>query len=297
VIVRKWLGRAGLNRSMLVRRLIRLGHPRLRQLRADAMGGRGPRALALRAFVGWLESGVLRVPQGYAGGLAFDLRYLPISHAHVGSIAGGNLESAVQEAMVRHLGRGGVFYDIGANVGFFSLLAAHLAGLSEGRVYAFDAAPDNAEAIRVNAALNRIPNVEVLGVAVSDRSGWGRLQVVDDQSWSKLAEYGEHPFTERIIDVTMVSLDDLVSAGSLPPPSVVKIDVEGAELAVLDGMRNTIAEHQPVIICELHDTHAAFVDAMEALRYRVINLEGTAPMREAGASAHALALPALDPGD
>jgi hypothetical protein len=52
-----------------------------------------------------------------------------------------------------------------------------------------------------------------------------------------------------------------------------------------------------VIICELHDTHAAFVDAMEALRYRVINLEGTAPVRDAGASAHALALPALDPGD
>jgi FkbM family methyltransferase len=296
-MVRRWLGRAGLNRSMLVRRLIRLGHPRLRQLRADAMRGRTLRAVALRMFVRWLEDGVLRVPQGYAGGLAFDLRYLPISHAHVGSIAGGNLESAVQEAMVRHLGRGGVFYDIGANLGFFSLLAAHLAGLSEGRVYAFDAAPDNAEAIRVNAALNRIPNVEVLAVAVSDRSGWGRLQVVDDQSWSKLVEYGEHPFTERIVDVTTVAIDDLVSAGSLPPPSVVKIDVEGAELAVLAGMRNTIAEHQPVIICELHDTHAAFVDAMEALRYRVINLEGTAPVRDAGASAHALALPALDPGD
>jgi FkbM family methyltransferase len=295
--LRKWLGRAGLNRSMLIRRLVRLGHPRLRELRAQAVTGRGPRALALRIVVRWLESGVLRVPQGYAGGLAFDLRWLPISHAHLGSIAGGNLESAVQEAMVRHLPRGGVFYDIGANLGFFSLLAAHRSGLEEGRVVAFEAAPDNAEAIRVNAALNRVPNIEVICAAVADRAGRGRLQIVDDQSWSKLVQFGEHPFTERVIDVECVAIDELVSSGRVPPPTVVKIDVEGAELEVVAGMRETIAAHRPAIICELHDTHAAFAEAMQACGYRVINLEGTASIREAGASAHALALPALDPGD
>jgi FkbM family methyltransferase len=297
--IRHTLGRLGLNRSMLVRRLIRLGHPRLRELRAEAMAGRGVRGRALRAGVRWLEDGVLRVPQGHAGGLAFDMRYLPISHAHVGSIAGGNLESAVQEAIVRHLGRGGVFYDVGANLGFFSLLAAHVSGLGEGRVYAFEAAPDNAEAIRVNARLNSIANVSVLAVAVSDRAGRGRLQVVDDQSWSKLVEYGEHPFTERVIDVELVAIDDVVGSGSgrLPPPTVVKIDVEGAELAVLAGMRETISRHRPAIICELHDTHVEFVELMGSCGYRVINLEGTIPVGEAGASAHALALPALDPGD
>jgi FkbM family methyltransferase len=295
--IRHALGRLGLNRSMLVRRLIRLGHPRLRELRAHAMEGRGARALVLRAGVRWLESGVLRVPQGYAGGLAFDMRYLPIAHAHIGSIAGGNLESAVQEAMVRHLPRGGVFYDVGANLGFFSLLGAHLSGLHEGRVYAFEAAPDNAEAIRVNAALNAVGNVEVLAVAVSDRAGHGRLQVVDDQSWSKLVDYGEHPFTERVIDVELIALDDLVRAGTLPPPHLVKIDVEGAELAVLEGMRETIERQRPAIICELHDTHAAFVAFMAGCGYRLINLEGTTAVGQAGASAHALALPPLHPGD
>jgi len=295
--VKHVLGRLGLNRSMLVRRLIRLGHPRLRELRAQAMQGRGPRAWALQWFVRWLENGVLRVPQGYAGGLAFDMHFLPISHAHVGSIAGGNLESAVQEAMVRHLGRGDVFYDVGANLGFFSLLAAHLSGLEEGQVYAFEAAPDNAEAIRRNAALNEIPNVHVIAKAVSDRCGRGRLQIVDDQSWSKLVEYGEHPFTERVIDVELVAIDELVGSGRIPPPAVVKIDVEGAELAVLDGMRETIDRHRPAIICELHDTHSEFVAAMERHGYRLINLEGTIPVRDQGASAHALALPALDPGD
>jgi FkbM family methyltransferase len=242
---------------------------------------------------------VLRVPQGRAGGLAFDLRYLPISHAHIGSIAFGNLESAVQEAMVRHLGAGGVFYDIGANLGFFSMLGAHLAGLEQGHVYAFEAAPDNAEAIRSNAALNAIPNITVIAKAVSSGSGVGRLQVVDDQSWSKLEEYGEHPYTEKVIEVELVSIDDLLrdGSGALRPPTLVKIDVEGAEIAVLEGMRETIARHQPAIICELHDTHREFVAAMAEHRYRLINLEGTIPIEQEGASAHALALPPGDPGD
>jgi FkbM family methyltransferase len=295
--VRYTLSQAGLNRSMVVRRLIRLGHPRLRELRAEAMNGTSLRGRALAPAIRWLENGLLRVPQGHAGGLAFDMHYLPISHAHVGSIAFGALETSVQEAMVRHLGRGGVFYDIGANLGFFAMLGAHLAGLDAGRVYAFEAAPDNAEAIRRNAELNVIPNIEVIAKAVSSHSGRGRLQVVDDQSWSKLADYGEHPFTEQIIDVDLVAIDDLVSTDEILPPTLVKIDVEGAEIAVIEGMRRTIGEHRPAIICELHDTHREFIDAMAEHDYRLINLEGTIPVAEEGASAHVLALPPFHPGD
>ena len=287
----------GLNRSMLVRRLIRYGHPHLREIRARAMTQDDPSSLVLRSGIRWLERGLLHVPQGHAGGLVLDMRYLPISHAHIGSIAFGNLESSVQEAMVRHLGRGGVFYDIGANLGFFSMLGAHLAGISDGHVYAFEAAPENAEAIRHNADLNSISNITVIAKAVSSHAGRGRLQVVDDQSWSKLEDYGEHPNTEQVIDVELIAIDDLVGSGDLQPPTLVKIDVEGAEIAVLEGMRETVTRHQPAIICELHDTHHEFVTLMEGLGYRLINLEGTIPIGEEGASAHALALPPLDPGD
>jgi FkbM family methyltransferase len=291
------LRRAGIDRSLVIRRLVRLGHPRLRELRASAMTGTELSSRLLRQAVGALESGVLRIPQGHAGGLAMDLSYLPISHAHLGSIAFGNLESEVQEAMIRHLGQGGVFYDIGANLGFFALLGAHLAGLEEGHVYAFEAAPQNAAAIARNVELNALPNVTVIAKAVSSHSGRGRLQVVDDQSWSKLEEYGPHPFTEEVIEVELVAIDDLLAAGEVRPPTVVKIDVEGAELAVLEGMRRTIAEHRPAIICELHDTHREFLAMIRELGYRAINLSGAVPLQEAGPSAHALALPALDPGD
>jgi FkbM family methyltransferase len=293
---RHWLGSQGFNRSTLLRRLIRLGHPRLRELRARAVEGRRPVDRAMGAGVRWLESGVVRIPSGHAAGLAFDMRHLPISHAHFGSLAYGNLETSVQEAMLRHLGRGDVFYDVGANLGFFALLGARMVG-EAGKVYAFEAAPDNAEAIRTNAEINALTNVEVIAKAVAARAGTGRLQVVDDQSWSKLEDYGEHPFTERVIEVELVAIDELLTAGELRPPALVKIDVEGAELAVLEGMRETIERHRPAIICELHGTHAEFVSFMSGCGYRLINLEGTIPVAEEGASAHALALPPLDPGD
>jgi FkbM family methyltransferase len=295
--IRQALSGAGLNRSMLVRRLIRLGHPRLRELRARALTGRDPAALGLGVLFRWLERGRLYIPQGHAGGLKFEMRYLPLSHAHLGSIAFGNLETAVQEAMIRHLGPGGVFYDIGANLGFFSLLGAHLVGVDQGKVYAFEAAPDNARAIRANSELNGIRNITVIDKAVSSSSGRGRLQVVDDQSWSKLEEYGEHPFTERVIDVELVAIDDMLRDGQLAPPTAVKIDVEGAEIAVLEGMRETLERHRPAVICELHGTHSEFLNVMRSRGYRLINLEGPGPITEASASAHALALPALDPGD
>jgi FkbM family methyltransferase len=291
------LSRRGLNRTLVVRRLTHeFSHPRLRALRASAMHGSGVRARALRFAFTRLERGILRVPQGRGIGLIMDMSYIPISHAHAGALASGNLELSVQEALVRHLEPGAVMYDIGANLGFFSLVAARLLG-PDGRVYAFEPAPDNAAAITRNAGLNQLENIDVIPRAVSSRAGTARLQVVDDQSWSRLEEFGEHPDTERVLEVPTVTIDALVQSGELPPPALVKIDVEGAELAVLEGMAATIERHRPAIVCELHDTHEGFVAVMAAHSYRVVNLEGPGPIERDRRAAHALALPPRDAGD
>jgi FkbM family methyltransferase len=287
--VKRRLAALGFNRGFVVRRLVRLGHPKLRDLwLANPWWA--------RPLFRWLERGSITVPMGLGGGLMLDLKGIPLSHAHIGSLAFGNLEQSVQEAMLRHLGHGGVFYDIGANVGFFALLAGHMGGYGVGHVYAFEPTPDNAEEVRRNVVLNGLPNVEVIEKAVGAEAGTGQLQIVDDQSWSKLVETGEHPFTEKVVDIEVVAIDDLVAEG-MKPPTVVKIDVEGFELPVLEGMRKTLAEHKPVIICELHGTHVEFVEFMEEVGYRVVNLEGPASILEAGASAHALGLPPGHAGD
>ena len=295
--VKLLLSRVGLNRPAVVRALARYGPARLRELTGEAMAGRGLRAGALRILLRWLEQGSLTVQTGRAGGLRFHLRYLPLSHAQLGAIAFGDLEGGVQEAMVRHLGPGAVLYDIGANLGFFSVLGARLIGPDGGHVYAFEPAPDNAAAIRCNAQLNGVSNVSVVAKAVSSRSGSGRLQIVDDQSWSKLDRYGEHPDTTSVIEVEMVAIDDFLHDGHISPPTLVKIDVEGAELEVLQGMRKTIEEHLPAIVCELHGTHQEFAAAMGEHGYRTINLEGPAPIEEDAGSDYVLALPASHAGD
>jgi FkbM family methyltransferase len=283
-------------RSTMIRELVRYFD--VRRLRTESQEPDGWRGRALGMVVRWLEGGAIAVQAGRAGSLRLDLRHVTIAHVQLGSMVFGDLETSVQEGLVRHLGPGGVLYDIGANVGFFALFGARLAGREEGQVYAFEPAPANAAAIEANAALNEFSNIVVIDKAVGARAGTARLQLVEDQSWSKLEEYGAHPETTQVIDVEVVSIDELLRAGELRPPTVVKIDVEGAELAVIEGMRATLAEHRPAIICELHDTQRDFVAAMDELGYRTINLDGAVPVDQTEGNIHALALsdrPSADP--
>src|SRR5918998_6796872 len=113
--------------------------------------GRASRAL-LRTAGAWYA----RAPVPIAGGLAHLLYVstadLPLDHAHAGLIVRGTLEPPVQEALRRLIAPGAVFYDIGANVGFFTILGSRLVGPA-GRVLAFEPVPWCAEAVRTNAAL------------------------------------------------------------------------------------------------------------------------------------------------
>lgn len=294
---RHWLGQLGLHRSMVVRWLTsRYGPAQLREFRDGALNGSGRGGRLGAAAVRWIEAGRLEVLSGRAGKLQLHMGPLTLAHAQLGAIAFGDLEPSVQEAMVRHLSPGGVLYDIGANVGFFSLLGARLVG-RDGRVYAFEPVPENGDAVELNARLNGLDTISVTRRAVGRAAGRARLQIVRDASWSKLEQYGSHPEVTDVVEVDVVAIDDLVRAGELRPPTVVKVDVEGAELAVLEGMQETLAKHRPVLICELHDTQPEFVAAMVRQGYRVSNLDGPIPVQQTSGHLHALALPVGTPAE
>jgi FkbM family methyltransferase len=160
-----------------------------------------------------------------------------------------------------------------------------------GAAYAFEPVPENVAAIRESAALNGLANLEVIESAVGRASGRDRLLLVEDLSWSHLESLGPHPRTQEAVDVDVVAIDDLVASGRIRPPDLVKIDVEGAEIDVLEGMRRTIEEHRPAIVCELHETAPQFVATMDGLGYATSNLEGKQSLLEAPPSVHALATP------
>jgi FkbM family methyltransferase len=258
------------------------------QLADRVRSGRASRALLRRAS-GWYG----RAPVPIAGGLAHLLFVstadLPLDHAHAGLIVRGTLEPPVQEALRRLLAPGDVFYDVGANVGFFTILGARLVG-PEGRVIAFEPVPACARAVARNIALNDFAHAAIREEAVGATSGRAQLLVVGEASWSHLASTGRHADVRAEIDVAVASIDELVEAGEIPPPDVLKIDTEGAELQAIAGMRATIEQHRPAIVCELHDTNAAYLALMEQLDYTTTNLDGPAPVASAGA-VHALSQP------
>jgi FkbM family methyltransferase len=276
-------------RTRFLRLVTRLGHERL--LRLERLRRSNPLVRVLFAPLRWwVRRGSARVGGGPAEGLRLSMRHLPVAHAHCGLLLRGWLEVSVQEAMRRLLAEGDVFYDVGANVGFFALLGTRFVG-PRGRVYAFEPVPENAEAIRANAELNALDNVTVVEKAIGAAAGRDRLLLVEDLSWSHLESLGWHPRTESAVEVDVVAIDDLVRDGAIEPPALVKIDVEGSEVAVLEGMRETIERHRPAIVCELHDTGQVFVEALGGLGYVTSNLEGKGPLHEAPPSVHALALP------
>lgn len=180
---------------------------------------------------------------GPGAGLKIDMRRAS------GAFDVGSNELPVQEWIVSKLGPGKAFYDVGANIGFFSLLAARAVGES-GHVIAFEPVPENADSIRRNADLNALDTIIVVDVAVSSGSGEAELVLAEHPGGATLKSAGMPPDATRTVTVKTATLDSLVRRKDFPPPDVVKIDVEGAEVAVLQGMRGVVEDHKPSVVCE-----------------------------------------------
>ena len=155
----------------------------------------------------------------------------------------GTYERDSQRTFIENVREGDVVYDIGANAGFFTLLASKLAG-PKGVVYAFEPLPRNIDCLRKHVALNACENVRVLPFAAAARSGKTRFAIAHNPSQGGLSEHGE-------LEVEIHSLDDLV-AGGMERPAFMKIDVEGAESEVLAGASALLRESHPTILLSTH---------------------------------------------
>jgi FkbM family methyltransferase len=211
-------------------------------------------------------------------------------HGSAVAFATGTAERPLQQALLGELRPGATFFDIGANVGFVTLIAARLVGPT-GRVVSFEPVPENVAAIRENLALNGIDWVDVRETAVSSHSGSANLIVSDVSAFSRFANVSVPTGARETIEVSVDSVDELLMVGSVPRPDVIKIDVEGAELQVIEGARHTLSEHQPVILCEVHDCNAQYVELMRSLGYEPINLDEDVPVENGHRNAHTLARP------
>jgi FkbM family methyltransferase len=176
----------------------------------------------------------------------------------------GSYEHDKQEAFRNAIKKGDVVYDVGANVGFYTLLASVLTG-DAGYVYAFEPLPGNLRDLRRHLELNRVSNCAVIEAAVSIADGEALFDPSGDRYTAHLSAGG----TSK---VRTVALDTLVSRKEIRPPALMKIDIEGEELRCLTGCRNTLQMFRPAIFLATHgrEIHEACVQFLSELHYKIV---------------------------
>ncbi|MGB8986949.1 MAG: FkbM family methyltransferase [Candidatus Sulfotelmatobacter sp.] len=167
-------------------------------------------------------------------------------------------KQALISSMVRP---GTIFYDVGANVGFYSLLAAALVG-PEGQVFAFEPLPRNLAYLRKHLELNRVSNVEILELAIAEQNGIASFIREPSGFMGRLSDTGGLP-------VAVATLDSLLEKGRLVPPHSIKMDIEGAELLALRGAATCIQQYRPLIFLATHgrDVHTACCNLLKSWDY------------------------------
>ncbi|MHC3380552.1 FkbM family methyltransferase [Haloarcula sp. H-GB5] len=142
-----------------------------------------------------------------------------------------------------------VFYDIGANIGLYACLASEV---TDNPVIAFEPHPDNAERLRQNMQHNRA-DISLFEHAMVDEDGEAELSITLEKIGSAGHSLVTTATEHETITISKRHGDEFIADNQLPTPTAIKIDVEGTEGAVLNGLSATL--DQPscrLVYCEVH---------------------------------------------
>lgn len=186
------------------------------------------------------------VEAGPAKGITFHLR-MPEDKG----IWTGTYEQVFATRLANAVRPGLIGYDIGSWHGFF---AGVMAAQGAGMVHVFEPLPENANRLRKLIALNPTKRIVLHACAVGDRNTELDLMVMPETSMAKLegSQFQAGLTSASRVRVPVRSIDSLVASCAAAPPDLMKIDVEGAELMVLEGARETLRDFRPEIFAEIH---------------------------------------------
>lgn len=157
-------------------------------------------------------------------------------------------EPLVTEAVKKHLKAGDIFVDIGANIGYFSLLAASIVG-TDGHVYAFEPIAENGDFLEQSVAENGFQNVTLFRNAVAERKQMITFTGGGADSNGRIINEHETKLTAYPLPtIEAVTLDETLI--DLPKLSLIKMDIEGAEPRAFAGMQQIIQKFKPTILTE-----------------------------------------------
>ncbi|MEM3622763.1 MAG: FkbM family methyltransferase [Candidatus Bathyarchaeia archaeon] len=144
------------------------------------------------------------------------------------------------------LGGGNVFLDVGAHIGKYTIPAAKIVGVN-GFVVAVEPNPENCKILLKNVQLNKLRNVEVVNIAAWNRKEILKLFIAEDSGQHSI----KRNFGFGFVTVPALPLDHLLNELDLDRIDYIKIDVEGAEFEVLEGLKETLRTKRPIIIVEV----------------------------------------------
>lgn len=242
-----------------------------------------PLANAIRGVLNRAAPQGLTLVEVAAGGLAGYRLYLDLQTEKDYWL--GTYEPELQSALKVLAQPGWVAFDVGANIGYITLLLQAQVGPA-GKVFAFEALPANLERLRLNLQQNGLADaVQVVPAAVVDSGRPVRFLIGPSGGMGKAeGSAGRTQVAyEGVLQVDGLALDDFVYRQGNPPPQLVKMDIEGGEVLALPGMRQVLHQARPVMLLELHGPEAAQAAWRElrAAGYRLCQMSSGFPEAEA----------------
>ena len=252
-------------------------------------GGTIAERLRVQNYVSLAEPHIVR----WVDGLSF--RVLPHDQLSRALYVSGTYEPNTLSVLRRFLHEGDTFFDVGANVGIISLAASRWVGPA-GHVYSFEPSRREFDNLVDTLERNAVTNIKPLRLAVTSRSGRADLRVAPP-SHAGLNTLGD-AFPYEGVDVhsmdrvNTTTLDAFVEREPIARVTVIKLDVEGGELAALTGARTVLNEHRPVLVVEVFsrslEANRATPEALEQLlrdaRYRLFAIDDATARLDAIAS-------------
>lgn len=196
----------------------------------------------------WMTDGsfVHVISAGPAAGLVFE-----ISLPQDKGVWIGNYEIDFANSIRDAVKPESICFDVG---GYRGYIAGLMAVSGADQVIIFEPLPENRASIERLRTLNPHLALEVIPAAAGSFDGMADFKIMSDPSMGKLSlsHFQEEIPPRSTIEVAVSRLDTLVGSSHLPPPSLIKIDVEGAELDVLEGARDVLRMHHPILFIEAH---------------------------------------------
>ncbi len=194
----------------------------------------------------------------------------------------GTYEVDLQTTITDLVKPGMVAFDVGANIGYVTLMLAQAVG-ETGKVFSFEALPANFERLESNVQMNGVADRVLLSsCAVVDSARQVEFMLGPSGAMGKAegsAGRKDIAYTQRL-SVEGISLDEFVFNRNNPLPDVVKMDIEGGEVMALPGMRRILEEARPLMLLELHGPEAARAawDILHGLGYRICRMAPLYPV-------------------